>query len=155
MGQETCARVALSLVMPPLDYGNALLLGQPQFTLQRLQVAHTSAVKKKVKVQVHSLVSSAKDHSPDFTQLPNAHRTCSFIGHLNSPGSIQPGYHFRRMEPFKYTAFTVPPGTPLLQGRESARVSKVPHLGAQRQSILSAAGDRNRDRLPVRRARYH
>ena len=50
--------------------------------------------KLKVKVQVYSLVSSAKCHRPDFTQLPPGHRTCSFISHLNSPGSIQPSCHF-------------------------------------------------------------
>ena len=50
--------------------------------------------KGKGKVRVYCLVSSAKRHSPDFIQLPPAHRTCSFISHLNSPGSIQPGCHF-------------------------------------------------------------
>ena len=44
----------------------------------------------KVNVEVYSLVSSAKRYSPDFTQLPPSHRTCPFISHLNSPGSIQP-----------------------------------------------------------------
>ena len=43
-------------------------------------------VKVKVKVEVYSLVSSTKHYSPDFTQLPPGHRTCSFISHLNSPG---------------------------------------------------------------------
>ena len=45
-------------------------------------------------MRVYSLVSSVKCHSPDFTQLSPGHRTCSFISHLNSPGSIQPGCHF-------------------------------------------------------------
>ena len=49
-----------------------------------------------VQVRVYSLVSSAKRHSSDFTQLPPGHRTSSFISHLNSPGSIQPGCHFER-----------------------------------------------------------
>ena len=44
--------------------------------------------KLKIKAKVYSLVSSAKRHSPDFTQLPPGHRTCLFIRHLNSPGSI-------------------------------------------------------------------
>ena len=30
--------------------------------------------------------------------LPPGHRTCSFISHLNSPGSIQPSCHFWRTE---------------------------------------------------------
>ena len=59
------------------------------------------SVKVKVKVKVYSLVSNAKRHSPDFTQLPPGHRTCSFISHLNFPGSIQADYHFRRTELFK------------------------------------------------------
>ena len=57
---------------------------------------------QKVKVEVYSLISSAKRYSPDFTQLAPGHRTCSFISHLNSPGSIQPGCQFRRTELFKH-----------------------------------------------------
>ena len=111
---------------------------------------------KKVKVRVYSLVSSAKRHSPDFIQLPPGHRTCSFISHLNSPGSIQPGCHFFGARNYSNSqAFTVLPGTHLLLGRESARVSKVPCLGAQRRSIFSAAGDRTGDLSLVRRAWYH
>ena len=45
--------------------------------------------KVKVKVQVYRLVSSAKRHSLDFTQLPSGHRTCSFISHA----SQLPGEH--------------------------------------------------------------
>ena len=50
---------------------------------------------KKVSVEPYSLVSSAKRYSsPDFTQLPLGYRTCLFISHLNSPGSLQPGCDF-------------------------------------------------------------
>ena len=52
-------------------------------------------------------------------------------------------------------AFTVLPRTHLLLGQESARVSKVPCLGAQRRSTLSAAEDRTRNVSLVRRAHYH
>ena len=87
-------------------------------------------------MEVYSLVSSAKRYSPDFTQLPPCHRTCLFISHLHSPGSIQPGCHFRGTELCSNTqAFTVLPGTHVLLGRESARVGNVPCLGAQRRSI--------------------
>ena len=72
--------------------------------------------KEKKKVQVYSLVSSTKCYSPDFTQLPPGHRTCSFISHLNSPGSIQPGCHFRRMELFKHTSLHCPTRYPLTPG---------------------------------------
>ena len=48
-------------------------------------LALTSNSEKQVKVRVYSLASSVKRHSPDFTQLPLRHRTCSFISHLNSP----------------------------------------------------------------------
>ena len=109
----------------------------------------------KVKVQVYSLVSGAKRHSPDFTQLPSGHRTCSFISHFNSLGSIQPGCRFRRTELFKHTGLHCPTRYHSLLGRESARVSKVPFLGAQRRSIFSEAGDRTCDLSLVRRARYH
>ena len=64
--------------------------------------------KVNVKVEVYSLVSSAKRHSPDFTQLPPGHRTCSFISRLSSPGSMQPGCRFRRTELFKHTSFHCP-----------------------------------------------
>ena len=73
-------------------------------------------IKVKVKVEVYSLISSAKRYSPDFTQLPPGHRTCSFISHLNSPGSIQPGCHFRRTELFKHTSFHCPSRYPLTPG---------------------------------------
>ena len=113
-------------------------------------------VKVKVKVRVYSLVSSAKRHSPDFIQIPPGHRTCSFISHLNSRGSIQPGCHFFGARNYSNTqAFTVLPGTHLLLGRESTCVSKVPCLGAQRRSIFSAAGDRTGDLSLVNCARYH
>ena len=72
--------------------------------------------KQKVKVQVYSLVSSAKCHSPDFRQLPPGHRTCSFISHLNSLGSIQPGWHFRHVELFKHTSLHCPTRYPLTPG---------------------------------------
>ena len=68
---------------------------------------------EKVKVQVYSLVSRVKPHSPGFTQLPPGRRTCSFISHLNSPGSIQPGCHFRRTELFKHTSLHCPTRYPL------------------------------------------
>ena len=69
-----------------------------------------------VKVKVYSLTSSAKCHSPDFTQLPPGHRTCSFISHLNSLGSLQPGYHLWRTELFKHTSLHCPTRCPLTLG---------------------------------------
>ena len=77
-------------------------------------------------MQVYSLVSSALRHSPDFSQLAPGHRTCSFISHLNFPGSKQPGCHFRRTELFEHISLHCPPGSHFLLGRESACVSKVP-----------------------------
>ena len=49
------------------------------------------------------LVPGMKHHSPDCTQLPPGAgcRTCSLISHLNSPGSLQPGF-FWRMELLKH-----------------------------------------------------
>ena len=72
---------------------------------------------KKRKVKVYSLVSRAKCHSLNFTQLilPR-HRSCSYISHLNSPGSIQPGCHFRRTELFKHTSLHCPKRYPLTLG---------------------------------------
>ena len=97
----------------------------------------------KIEVQVYSLVSSTKRYSPDFTQLPPGHRTCSFISHLNSPRSIQPGCHFRRTGLFNAQAFTVLPGTQSFLGRRSARVGKVPCLEAQCRSIIQRSRGSN------------
>ena len=72
---------------------------------------------QKVKVEVYSLVSSVKRYSPHFTQLPPGHRTCSFISHLNSPGSIQPGCHFQciwnysNTQTFSPTEYLLTPGS--------------------------------------------
>ena len=77
-----------------------------------------------VEVQVYSLVSSVKRHLPDFTQLPPGHRTCSFVSHLNSPGSIQAGCHFRCTELFKHTncptRYALTPGLRECTCRQSA-----------------------------------
>ena len=70
----------------------------------------------KVKVEVYSLVYSAKRHPPNFTQLLPGHRTCSFIRHLNSPRSIQPGRHYRPSELFKRTSLHCPTRYPLTPG---------------------------------------
>ena len=60
-------------------------------TLQSTPHIHDIARKGKGKGGgFYGLVSGAKRHSPDYTQLPPGHRTCSFISHLNFPGSIQP-----------------------------------------------------------------
>ena len=47
--------------------------------------------------------------------IPPDHRACLFISHLNSPGSMQPGCHFRPTELFKHTSLhcqTLYPLTP-------------------------------------------
>ena len=73
-------------------------------------------------VQVYGLVSSAKRHSPDFTQWPPGRRTCSFISHLSSPGSIMPGCYFRRTKLFKHTSLHCPTRYPLTpRSRECTR----------------------------------
>ena len=96
-------------------------------------------IKVKVKVEVYSLVSRTKCHSPSFTQLPTGHRTCSFIYHLTP--TPEGAYSSATSSTQNYSntqAFTVQPGThlQLLLGWESAHVGKVPCLGAQHQSII-------------------
>ena len=81
-----------------------------------------------VQVEVYSLVSSAKRYSPGFTQIPLSQRTCSFISHLNSLGSMQPYCHHSAGNYSNTQAFTLLPDTHLLLGPESARVGKVPCL---------------------------
>ena len=98
-------------------------------------------------MQVYSLVSTAKRHSPDFTQLPPGHRTCSFISHVNSLGSIQPGRDFRRTEIFKHTNLHChwPTSYPLTPGsRECTCGQSTFPIGAQRRSIFQ----RNRGSNP-------
>ena len=105
--------------------------------LRTLYVIRAKGLLLKVKVEVYSLVSSTKHYSPNFTQLPPGNRTCSFISHLNSPGSIQPGCHFWHTELFKHTSLHCPARYPLTPGlRDSAHVGKVPCLGAQHWSII-------------------
>ena len=66
-----------------------------------------------IKVKVYSLVSRSNCQSLDFTQSPPGNRTCSFISHLNSPRSIQPGCHFQLTELFKHTSLRCPTRYPL------------------------------------------
>ena len=74
-------------------------------------------VKVRVEVEAYSLVSRTECYSPDFTQLRTpGHGTCSFLRHLNSPGSIQPGCHFRRTELFKHTSLHCSTRYPLTPG---------------------------------------
>ena len=70
-----------------------------------------------------------KHYSPDFTHLAPGHSTCSFINHLNSPGSIQPSCHFWPTELFKHTSLHYPTRYPLTPGsREfTCRQSALPH----------------------------
>ena len=104
-----------------------------------------------VKVKVYRLVSRKKCYAPDFTQLPPGHRTCSFVSHLSSPGSRQPGCHFQCTELIPtYKAFTVLPGTHLLLGQESARVGIVPCLGAQCRTIIQPSRGSNPPSLTCR-----
>ena len=72
-------------------------------------------IKAKVKVEVYSLVSNAKRHSPDFTQLSPGHRTCSFISHLNFPGSIYrpAAISGTRIALFQHTSLHCPTRYPL------------------------------------------
>ena len=126
-------------------------------SLHQLSLNQLGSVREdiKVKVKVYSVVSSAKRHSPGCTQLPPGHRICSFISHLNSTGSIQPGCHIGARNYLNTQAFTVLPGTHLLLDRENARVCRGPCLWAQCRSMFSVAGDRTRDLSLVRWASYH
>ena len=69
-------------------------------------------------------------------------------------GAYSPAAIFGAQSYSNTQAFIVLPGIHSLLGRESAHVSKVPCLEAQRRSIFSEAGDRTRDLSLVRRARY-
>ena len=63
-------------------------------------------------------------------------RTCSFISHLNSPGSIQPGCHHGAGLIQTRRSLPCPTSTHLLLRRESAHAGKVPCLGAQHLSTM-------------------
>ena len=87
-------------------------------TVTERKKAEREGKKQQQKVQVCSLVSSAKCHTPDFMHIiiPAGHGTCSFVSHLNFPGSIQPGCRFPRAELFKHTSLHCPTGYPLTPG---------------------------------------
>ena len=76
---------------------------------------YTTTTVSIIKVQVYSLVSSAKRHLPDFTQLPPWSQDL-FIRHLNSLRSIQPSCHSQHTELFKYTSLHCPTRYPLTPG---------------------------------------
>ena len=124
------ARVNTRVARPPLERVGKISSWRPEVKARRCRnlsrrllvhnpkVSHNgvNVTPRVIKVQVYSLVSSAKHHSRDFTQLPAGHGTCSFISHLISPGRIKPGCHFRRIELFKHTSLHSPTRYPLTPG---------------------------------------
>ena len=115
-------RRALKKLLPAKSYAEALKSLGLQNSVQAAWESvscflHQYGEKRlKVKVEVYNLVPSAKLFSLDFTQLPSGYRSCSFIRHLNCPGSIWPGCHFRRTELFQYTSLDWPIRYPLTPG---------------------------------------
>ena len=96
----------------------------------------------KVEREVYNPVSSTKCYSPSFTQLPPSYRTCSFISHLNFPGSIQHDAIFSTQNQWPTQAFPVLPGVHLLLGQENAQVDKVPCPTAQYHSTSPASNSK-------------
>ena len=134
----------------------------PMFSTAFLLYVHTLAgllqsqwQLQKGKGAVYSLVSSAKCYLPNFTQLPPGHVTCSFLSHLNSLGSIQPGCHFWHAELFKHTNLHYPTRYPLTPGLRECTCEQSALPRSTRQGIFSTAGDRTRNLLLVRHACYH
>ena len=93
-------------------------------------------------MQVYSLVSSAKCHSPRLHTIPSGYRACSFINHLNSLGSIQPGCRFRGTRLFNtqslhcLTRYSLPPGSRECTREQSAlpRSTRSEHIHRSRGS---------------------
>ena len=103
---------------------------------------------KKVKMEVYGLVLSAKRHSPDFTELPPGHWTCSSVSHLNSLGRIQSSCHFRLTELFKHTSLHCPTSTryPLTPGsRECTREQSALNRSTPSGHNSAQRGHRTRD----------
>ena len=73
-------------------------------------------IKKRNKVEVYSLVSSAKSHPPDFTRLPLVTGPVHSLAVSTPPGNIQLGCHFRRTDPFKHTSLHCRTRYPLTPG---------------------------------------
>ena len=97
----------------------------------------------KVKVKIYSLVSSAKRHSPAFTQLPPGHRTCSFISHLNSPGSIQLGCHSQRTKLLKHTNLHCPTRSPLTLGSRECTCEQSALPRSKTSEHIQRSGESN------------
>ena len=71
----------------------------------------------KIKVEVCSLVSSTKCHSPDFKQLPPGHWTSLFISRLNSRGEHTAQLPcWGSMKLFKHASLHCPTRYPLTPG---------------------------------------
>ena len=163
---DTCRKVrdrlGGSLVLPAAT-GMSFLRGFRHFlsTIERtrgcIALAFGAMVnKKKVNVQVYGLVTSAKRHSPDFTQSPPGHRTCSFMSQLNTPCSIQPGCNFRRTELVKHTSLQCPTRYPLAPGsRECTCQQSALPRSTTSEPIQRSPLSNPRSLLLVRRARYH
>ena len=100
-----------------------------------LTTVHSTKAKVKVKVQVYSLVPSAKRHSPDFTQIT----PCSQDLFVHKPSQL-PGEHTARLLFFgardcsNTEAFTVLPGTHLHLGRECTCEQSALPRSTKRQS---------------------
>ena len=74
--------------------------------------------------------------------LSDFHTTCSLISRLNSPGSMQPGTHFRRTETIQTYIPSVSYQIPTYSGVERVDVwVKALLIDAQRHSKFSPASD--------------
>ena len=88
--------------------------------------------KIKLNVKVYSLASCTKCYSPNFTQLPPGHRTCSFLKPSQLLAEHTAWLPFLALRNYSNTqAFLVLPGTHLLLVWESAHLGKVPCPGTQ------------------------
>ena len=88
-------------------------------------------------MEVYGLVYLAGS-ATHYTQLPPGHRTCSFICHLNSPGSIQPCFHHSagNCSNTQKPCVSYQVSKSLFLGGEGACVGKVPCLGTQHLSMI-------------------
>ena len=105
----SCASISLASYCPQCG-----IISRTTTTVLTLFAADLKKKKKRCRFIVWYLAWST--NHPTSLSYSLGHRTCLFISHLNFPGSILPGCHFRCTELFKHTNLHCPTRYPLTPG---------------------------------------
>ena len=123
---------------------------------QVLPVTNTKNKKEKKRKKRWRFIVWYLARSTNHPTSPPGHRTCSFISHLNSLGSIQPGCYFRRTELVKHTSLHCPTGYPLTPGlRECMCEQSALPRSTTSEHIQRSRGSNPRSLACTSRTLYH